>query len=109
MNKTAAEAVAFIRDFRDRVPASPHADVVLAPPFTALESARNALGPSSWISLSAQNVHWEPHGAFTGEISAPMLKELGCRYVIVGHSERRALFGERDETIHKKVQAVLKH
>src|ERR1051325_4382818 len=108
-NTTARQAVAFSREFRDRVPASPHADVVLAPPFTALESARNALGPSSWISLSAQNVHWEPHGAFTGEISAPMLGGLDCRYVIVGHSERRALFDEQDETIHKKVQAVLKH
>ena len=109
MNKTAAEAAAFIRAFCNRVPASPHVDVVLAPPYTALESARNALGTSSWISLSAQNVHWETHGAFTGEVSAPMLRALDCRYVIVGHSERRALFGERDETIHKKVRAALKH
>jgi triosephosphate isomerase len=109
MNKTASEAVAFIRDLRERVPASPHADVVIAPPFTALESARNALGPSSWISLGAQDLHWEEQGAFTGEISAPMLRDLGCRYVIVGHSERRALFGERDEAIQKKVQAALKH
>ena len=109
MNKTASEAVTFIRDLRERVPASPHADVVIAPPFTALESARNALGPSSWIGLGAQNIHWETHGAFTGEVSAPMLRELGCRYVIVGHSERRALFGERDEAIQKKVQTALKH
>ena len=109
MNKTAKEAVTFILDFRKRVPASPHADVVLAPPFTALESARNALGPSSWINLSAQNVHWEPHGAFTGEVSAPMLRELDCRYVIVGHSERRTLFGDRDEDIHKKVRTALKY
>ena len=109
MNKTASEAAAFIRDLRERVPASPNADVVLAPPFTALESARNALGPSSWISLGAQNLHWEQHGAFTGEVSAPMLRDLGCRYVIVGHSERRTLFGERDENIHKKVRAALRH
>jgi triosephosphate isomerase len=109
MNKTASEAVAFIRDLRERVPASPNADVVLAPPFTALESARNALGPSSWINLGAQNMHWETHGAFTGEVSAPMLRELGCRYVIVGHSERRTLFGERDENIQKKVRAALRH
>ena len=109
MNKTASEAVAFIRDFRERVAASPHADVVLAPPFTALESARNALGPSSWVSLGAQDVHWETHGAFTGEVSAPMLRELDCRYVIVGHSDRRRLFGERDEHIQKKVQAALRH
>lgn len=109
MNKTASEAAAFIRDLRERVPASPHADVVLAPPFTALESARNALGSSSYFSLAAQNVHWETHGAFTGEVSAPMLRDLGCRYVIVGHSERRTLFGERDEHIQMKVLAALRH
>jgi len=109
MNKTASEAVAFIRDLYERVSASPHADVVIAPPFTALESARNALGPSSWISLGAQNVHWETYGAFTGEVSAPMLRELDCRYVIVGHSERRTFFGERDENIQKKVLAALRH
>lgn len=109
MNKTASEAAAFIHDLRERVPASPHADVVLAPPFTALESARTALGPSSWISLGAQDVHWEQHGAFTGEVSALMLRDLGCQYVIVGHSERRTLFGERDEHVHKKVRAALTH
>lgn len=109
MNKTASEAVVFIRDLRERVPASPHADVVLAPPFTALESARNALGSSSYFSLGAQNVHWETRGAFTGEVSAPMLRDLGCRYVIVGHSERRTLFGERDEHIQMKVLAALRH
>jgi triosephosphate isomerase (TIM) len=109
MNKTASEATAFIRDLQERLPESNNADVVLAPPFTALESARRALGPSSWISLGAQNVHWETHGAFTGEVSAPMLRDLGCRYVIVGHSERRALFGERDENIQKKVLAALRY
>ncbi len=109
MNKTASEAAALIRDLRERVPASPYADVVLAPPFTALESARNALGPSSWISLGAQDVHWEQHGAFTGEVSAPMLRDIGCHYVIVGHSERRMYFGERDEHIQKKVLAALRH
>jgi len=109
MNKTASEAVAFIRDLCGRVSASPHADVVLAPPFTALESASRALGSSSWISLCAQDIHWEPHGAFTGEVSAPMLLDLGCRYVIVGHSERRILFGERDEHIQKKVRSALRH
>ena len=109
MNKTASEAAAFIRDLCERVSVSPHADVVLAPPFTALESARSALGSSSWISLGAQNVHGEPQGAFTGEVSAPMLRDLGCRYVIVGHSERRTLFGERDEHVQKKVHAALRH
>ena len=109
MNKTASEAATFIRELRERLPVSTNADVVLAPPFTALESARRALGPSSWISLGAQNVHWETHGAFTGEVSPPMLRDLGCRYVIVGHSERRALFGERDENIQKKVLAALRY
>ncbi len=109
MNKTASEAAAFIRDLRKRVDASPNADVVIAPPFTALESARNALGPSSWIRLCAQNVHWESHGAFTGEVSAPMLRDLGCQHVIVGHSERRTLFSERDENIQKKIRTALKY
>ena len=109
MNKTASEAAAFIRDLCKRVPTSPHADVVLAPPFTAIESVRNALGSCSYFSLGAQNVHWGTHGAFTGEVSAPMLRDLGCRYVIVGHSERRALFGERDEHIRLKVLAALKY
>ena len=109
MNKTASEAVTFIHALQERMSASPHAEVVIAPPFTALESARNTLGPSSWISLGAQDVHWETQGAFTGEVSAPMLRELGCRYVIVGHSERRTFFGERDENIQKKVLAALRH
>jgi triosephosphate isomerase (TIM) len=109
MNKTASEAVALIRDLRERLSESPHADVVIVPPFTALESARNALGPSSWIRLGAQDVHWETQGAFTGEVSAPMLRELDCRYVIIGHSERRAFFGERDENVRKKVLAALRH
>ena len=109
MNKTASEAAAFIRDLCERLPASSNADIVLAPPFTALESARTALGPSPCIDLGAQNVHWEAHGAFTGEVSAPMLRDIGCRYVIVGHSERRTLFGERDEDIKKKVRAALTH
>ena len=109
MNKTASEAATFIHDLLKRVPASPHADVVLAPPFTALESVRNALGPSTYFNLGAQNMHWETHGAFTGEVSAPMLRDLGCRYVIIGHSERRTLFGERDDHIRKKVRSALRH
>ena len=109
MNKTASEAVSFIRDLQERVPSPPHVDVVIAPPFTALESAHKALGHSSWIRLGAQDLHWESQGAFTGEVSASMLRDLGCRYVIVGHSERRTLFGERDEHVHKKIRAALAH
>jgi len=110
MNKTASEATAFIRDLLARVPAQPaNLELVVAPPFTALESVRLALGPSSPIQLGAQDLFWEDHGAYTGEVSAPMLKDLGCRYVIVGHSERRTLFGERGDLIQKKIRAALSH
>jgi triosephosphate isomerase len=107
MNKTASEAASFVRELLSTLPMSPTVEVVLAPPFTALESVYTALGPSSRIGLGAQNCHWEQQGAFTGEISGPMLRGLGCTYVIVGHSERRTLFGERDGDIHKKVRAAL--
>ncbi|HSF68736.1 MAG TPA: triose-phosphate isomerase [Nitrospira sp.] len=109
MNKTASEAAAFVRDLAKRLPALPSAEFVVAPPFTALESVRAALGFSSPIHLGAQNLFWEDQGAYTGEISAPMLKDLGCRYVILGHSERRTIFGERDEGIQKKLRAALRH
>ena len=109
MNKTASEASAFVRQLLDRLPPPLHCELVLAPPFTALESARAALGSSPQIRLAAQNLYWESHGAFTGEVSGPMLRDLGCHYVIVGHSERRTLFGERDEEVRKKVTAALTH
>jgi triosephosphate isomerase len=107
MNKTASEAVPFVRELVRALPNDPAVEIVLAPPFTALASVRSALGPASQIALGAQNLHWEQQGAFTGEISGPMLRDLGCTYVIIGHSERRALFGERDEDIHKKVRSAL--
>jgi triosephosphate isomerase len=109
MNKTASEATTFVRELATRLPASSSVELVVAPPFTALESVRAALGPSSPIQLGAQNLFWEDHGAYTGEVSAPMLKDLGCRYVILGHSERRTLFGEQDDGIHKKIKAALNH
>lgn len=109
MNKTASEAAAFVSELVKRVPASSSVEFVVAPPFTALESVRTALGPSSAIQLGAQNLFWEDRGAYTGEVSAPMLRDLGCRYVILGHSERRTLFGEQDDGICKKVCAALKH
>jgi triosephosphate isomerase len=84
-------------------------DAVVAPPFTALQAVAAVLGASSSYGLAAQNLFWEDQGAYTGEISAPMLKDLGCRYAIIGHSERRRLFGETDEMIDKKVQAALRH
>jgi len=109
MNKTSSEASAFVPQLLDRLPRPLNCELVLAPPFTALESVRTALGPSSEIGLAAQNLHWESHGPFTGEVSGPMLRDLGCRYVLVGHSERRSLFGERDDEVHKKIRAALTH
>jgi triosephosphate isomerase len=105
MHRTVAEATALAREVRDAVGSLP-VQVAIAPPYTALHAVRQALagGP---VELAAQNVHWEPQGAFTGEISAPMLAEIGCRHVIVGHSERRQLFGETDESVRKRVGAVL--
>ncbi len=83
-------------------------DVVICPPFTALAEVAEVLNESD-ISLGAQNMHWQDEGAFTGEVSALMLKEAGCRYVIIGHSERRQFFGETNETVNKKINAALKH
>ena len=80
-------------------------EVVVAPPFTALETAARLLAGSP-IRLAAQNLHWEPQGAFTGEVSGPMLKEIGCTYVILGHSERRQYFAETDEQVARKVRAA---
>jgi triosephosphate isomerase len=80
-------------------------EVVVAPPFTSLETAAHLLNGSP-IHLAAQNLYWEPQGAFTGEVSGLMLKELGCSYVIIGHSERRQYFGETDEQVARKVKAA---
>ena len=106
MNKTASEAASFVRELIGVLPEKPDVEIVLAPPFTALQSVRTVLGTSR-IGLGAQNLHWEQQGAFTGEISGPMLRDLGCTYVVLGHSERRTLFGERDVEIQKKVRAAL--
>jgi triosephosphate isomerase len=81
-------------------------EVILAPPFTALEIVGKEIAGSS-LKLCAQNVHWEPKGAFTGEVSVGMLKESGCTHVIVGHSERRQYFGETNETVNKRLVAAL--
>lgn len=83
-------------------------DVVICPPFTALSEVAEVLSESD-IGLGAQNMHWQDEGAFTGEVSAPMLKEAGCGYVIIGHSERRQFFGETNETVNKKLKAALGH
>lgn len=109
MHKTASEASTFVRELAKTLPTFTSIDLVIAPPFTALDSVRTALGSSTSIQLGAQNLFWEETGAYTGEISAPMLRDLGCRYVILGHSERRHIFGEQDDGIRKKLQAALKH
>ncbi|HTY56178.1 MAG TPA: triose-phosphate isomerase [Candidatus Binataceae bacterium] len=83
-------------------------EVVIAPPFVAIPAAAQALAGASF-ELGAQNMHFEDSGAFTGEVSAPMLKECGVRWVILGHSERRRLFGENDGLINKKLKTALKH
>ena len=81
-------------------------EVVIAPPFTALEAVRPALEGTD-IRLAAQNVHWEPKGAYTGEIAVAMLRESGCTHVIVGHSERRQYFGETNESVNRRLHACL--
>jgi triosephosphate isomerase len=108
MNKTVGEALTLVRDLRGMVSMiRDRVEIGVAPPFTALQPVSKALDDSN-IVLAAQNCHWEASGAFTGEVSAPMLKEVGCAYVIIGHSERRQFFGETDETVNKRVQSVVK-
>jgi triosephosphate isomerase len=106
MYKTQAEARAYFAALAPLVAGSTHCDIVVAPPFTALAAAVEAAKGTS-ISIAAQDMHWETEGAFTGEISAGMLLEAGCRAVIIGHSERRQFFGETDERANKKVKAAL--
>ena len=84
------------------------ATCVLIPPYTALEAVGEAVAGTP-VGLGAQNLHWEDKGAFTGEVSAPMLADAGCCYVVIGHSERRQLFGETDETVRRKVETALRH
>jgi triosephosphate isomerase len=108
MYKTVREAEAFVADFLPRVAAVRDVEIVLAPPFTALAAVSAKLAGSA-VALAAQNVNAEKQGAFTGEISPLMLAELGCRYGIVGHSERRALYGEGDALVARKAEALLAH
>lgn len=106
MNKTASEAVELVNEINLAVGRQTEVGVLVCPPYTSLESVARCLGDST-IQLGAQNMHPEPSGAFTGEISAVMLRQLFCAYVILGHSERRQYFNECDAFINRKVKAAL--
>jgi triosephosphate isomerase len=108
MNGTVAEARALAQAVRDGLKRPRGVEVALCPPFTLLAAVAEILSGSP-IALGAQNCHWEASGAFTGEVSPAMLAEVGCRLVIVGHSERRQLFAESDAQINQKVKAALAH
>ncbi|MBI3990928.1 MAG: triose-phosphate isomerase [Candidatus Omnitrophica bacterium] len=106
MYKTIPEAVSLAAGIKDTLKNPRGVEVIICPPYTSL-SETNKLLAGSGIHLGAQDLHWEKEGAFTGEISAGMLKDAGCRYVIIGHSERRTYFGETDETVNKKLKSAL--
>lgn len=106
MNNTVADALKFVAALTSDLKAVGNVDVVIAPPFTALYSLGVALAETE-IKLAAQNVFWEESGAFTGEVAPSFLAEVGCSYVIIGHSERRQFFGETDETVNKRIRAAL--
>ena len=106
MYKTPAETTSFFEKFRPLVEKSEHCEIVICPPFTNLAAAV-AAAQGTRIGIGAQNLYWAKEGAFTGEISAPMILASGCTHVIVGHSERRQYFGETDETVLKRTVAAL--
>lgn len=107
MNNNKKDTEEFFEEFLPKVK-DLDVDIVICPPFTNLWAAAEKLGGTN-VKLGAQNMHWEESGAFTGEVSPNMLKEILCDFVIVGHSERRKYFAETDETVNKKVKAALKH
>ena len=108
MHNTISQAEKLIREILAIYQAHPSVELAVAPPHVALQAVARLLAPTP-ITLAAQNVCAKDEGAFTGEISPPMLKELGCQYVIIGHSERRHLFGESDKAINEKIHAALRH
>ena len=108
MNNTVEESLKFAAALSVELKAAGQIDVVIAPPFTALYSMGIALDDTEF-DLSAQNIFWEDSGAYTAEISGVFLKEVGCKYVIIGQSERRQYFGETDETVNKRIHAAIKH
>jgi len=108
MNKTVEEALDLVRGLKVHLKGIEDVEVAIAPPFTALYAVSKELKGSS-IHLASQNLFWEEKGAFTGEISPVMLKEIHCRYAIIGHSERRQYFGETDETVNRRIKAALRY
>ncbi len=108
MNSTIAAGRALVLELKGKVSENADVEIVVAPPFTALTAVSESIQGST-IQLASQNVHWEESGAYTGEISPLMLKDVGCRYAIIGHSERRQYFHETDETVNHKIKATLKH
>jgi triosephosphate isomerase len=105
MFKTVDETVKYVKEFRGLVKDIEGIEIVFAPPFTALHAACEA-ARNSTIGIAAQDLYWEREGAFTGEVSGPMVREAGAEYVIIGHSERRTLFGETDATVNRKIVAA---
>jgi triosephosphate isomerase len=106
MYKTVAEAVKYVKEFRGLVKDVHGVEIVVAPPFPAVHAAVEAARNSN-VAIAAQDLHWEREGAFTGEVSASMLREAGAEFVIIGHSERRTLFGETDASVQRKTMAAL--
>lgn len=109
LHRTIRESVELARTVLHRLDRGAKAEVVVAPVFTAIHAVHEALGENARVVLAAQDVFWEDQGAFTGEVSAPLLKDAGCAYVIVGHSERRQYFHDTDDAVRRKVGAALSH
>ena len=106
MHKTVHESVVFVKEFRSMVKDIDDVEIVVAPPFTAVHAVAEA-ARNTTVGVAAQNLHWERQGAFTGEVSAEMVREAGAEYVIIGHSERRRLFGDTDELVNRRLVAAL--
>jgi triosephosphate isomerase (TIM) len=108
MNMDPREVREFFGSFRPDFPPGRHPEILVFPPFVSLAAALEARPPVPTVAVGVQNIHWEPSGAFTGEISAPLARAAGATHVLVGHSERRHVFGEGNEDVARKVEAALK-